>query len=379
MRLGSRRAGAGGAAQDPADLESQLEHRPAVEIEFKGVSKRYPGQEVPAISDLSLKVPAGEICCLVGPSGGGKTTAMKLINRLIELTEGDILIGGRSINSVDRTTLRRDIGYVIQQVGLFPHMTVAANMAVVPKLLDWDKDRIGARIAELLDLVRLGQGFAKRYPAQLSGGQQQRVGLARALAVDPPVMLMDEPFGALDPITRAEIQEEFLGVQARIGKTVIFVTHDIDEAIKMGDRIAVLREGGVLAQYATADELLGHPADDYVADFVGADRGLKRLSLRRLGELVDAGSTSHGGHDDQADHDDQAGHDGQAGRADPRGPRVGANTSLRVALSQLLAAGADAVVVTDDQGGELGAVSLDQVRQAVAGGPEMAGSERAGR
>jgi osmoprotectant transport system ATP-binding protein len=273
------------SAAQALSQDGSRQRTPPAEIQFLHVTKRYPGQEKPAITDLTFTVPAGTICCLVGPSGGGKTTAMKLVNRLIDLTEGDILIGDKSIMSVEATILRREIGYVIQQVGLFPHMTIAENVAVLPKLLKWPKRRIAERTAELLELVGLGTGYAERYPAQLSGGQQQRVGLARALAVDPPVMLMDEPFGALDPITRSRIQDEFLRLQEEIRKTVIFVTHDIDEAIKMGDRIAVLREGGVLAQYSSADELLGSPADDYVARFVGADRGLKRLSLRRVSEL----------------------------------------------------------------------------------------------
>lgn len=325
--------------------ETSHTHEGAVEIEFKNVTKRYPGQQTPAINDLSLTVPAGAICCLVGPSGGGKTTAMKLINRLIELTDGDILIGGKSINSVDVTTLRRDIGYVIQQVGLFPHMTIAGNIGVVPTLLGWSKDRIRSRVDELLDLVRLDRDYAKRYPAQLSGGQQQRIGLARALAVDPPVMLMDEPFGALDPITRSQIQDEFLRLQAEIGKTVIFVTHDIDEAIKMGDRIAVLREGGTLAQYGTADELLGRPVDDYVADFVGADRGLKRLSLRKLGDLVD----------------------GRAPEALPEGaPTAAAESSLRVGLSVLFTSHAGVLGITDENGKTIGTVTLEELRSAVA-------------
>ncbi|MGH3622310.1 MAG: ABC transporter ATP-binding protein [Sciscionella sp.] len=325
----------------------------AVEIEFRNVTKRYPGQSEPAISELSLTVPAGAICCLVGPSGGGKTTAMKLVNRLIELTEGDILVGGESIRSMDVISLRRDIGYVIQQVGLFQHMTVAGNIATVPTILGWQKDRIRARVAELLELVRLDASYATRYPGQLSGGQQQRIGLARALAVDPPVMLMDEPFGALDPITRAEIQDEFLRLQASIGKTVIFVTHDIDEAIKMGDRIAVLREGGTLAQYGTADELLGSPADSFVADFVGADRGLKRLSLRRLGELVD----------------------GPGEPAPPGAPALSETTTLRTGLSVLFDTGADVLVVTDGDGNRRGTVSLRQLRSAVGGDDAAAASK----
>src|SRR4051794_16522794 len=222
---------------------------------------------------------------LVGPSGAGKTTALKLINRLIDFEGGDITIDGRGVRQQDVTELRRGIGYVIQQIGLFPHMTIEANIGTVPRLLGWEKSRIRHRSAELLELVGLGPEYAKRYPSQLSGGQRQRVGLARALAVDPPVMLMDEPFGALDPITRGRLQEEFLRLHSQVRKTVVFVTHDIDEAIKMGDRVCVLRQGGKLAQYDPPDVLLAKPCDDFVADFVGADRGLKRLSLRRVGDL----------------------------------------------------------------------------------------------
>ena len=258
----------------------------AAEIVFREATKTYPGQSSPAVDRLSLRVAAGEICMLVGPSGGGKTTALKMINRLIDFEGGDIEIDGRSVRSLDVTELRRGIGYVIQQIGLFPHMTVAGNIATVPRLLGWEKQRIRERGRELIALVGLDPDRdAGRYPAELSGGQRQRIGLARALAADPPLMLMDEPFGALDPITRDRLQQEFLALQARIQKTVVFVTHDIDEAIKMGDRIAILREGGVLAQYDTPDRILAQPVDDFVAQFVGADRGLKRLALRRLRDI----------------------------------------------------------------------------------------------
>jgi osmoprotectant transport system ATP-binding protein len=258
----------------------------AAELEFRDVSKQYPGQAEPAIPGLSLTVPAGEICVLVGPSGSGKTTAMRLINRMIPLTGGDILLGGQSVLKKDPTDLRREIGYVIQQIGLFPHLNIADNIATVPRLLGWPKDQIAARTQELLTLIGLDpETIGSRYPSQLSGGQQQRVGVARALAADPPLLLMDEPFGAIDPINRARLQDEFLALQARVRKTIVFVTHDIDEAIKMGDRIAILREGGRLAQYATPAELLSRPADDFVASFVGADRALKALGLTTLAEI----------------------------------------------------------------------------------------------
>ena len=257
----------------------------AAEIVFDRVTKRYEGRDQAAVENLSLTIPAGEICVLVGPSGAGKTTAMKLVNRLIELDEGDIRIDGTSIRDQDVVELRRGIGYVIQQVGLFPHMTIAENIATVPRLLGWPKARTKERTSELLELVGLDSDYADRYPAQLSGGQRQRVGLARALAVDPPLMLMDEPFGALDPITRTRLQKELLRIQGELRKTIIFVTHDIDEAIFIGDRIAILREGGVLVQYDAPDEILAHPADEFVARFVGQDRGLKRLSLKRLADV----------------------------------------------------------------------------------------------
>jgi osmoprotectant transport system ATP-binding protein len=254
-------------------------------VRFNGVTKRYGGNETIAVDHLDLEAPAGEICVLVGPSGCGKTTAMRMVNRTVEMTSGDILIGDRSVKDRKAAELRREIGYVIQQIGLFPHRTISQNIGAVPQLLGWDKERARERSAELLELIGLDPELGDRYPAQLSGGQQQRVGVARALAADPLVMLMDEPFGAIDPINRERLQNEFLRLQAEIRKTVLFVTHDIDEAIKMGDRIAVMREGGKVAQYATPAELLMDPADEFVEDFVGADRALKRLALMRVSDI----------------------------------------------------------------------------------------------
>jgi osmoprotectant transport system ATP-binding protein len=259
--------------------------RGAPPVEFSRVTKRYAGSDGAAISELDLEVPGGEICVLVGPSGSGKTTALRMVNRMVEISEGDILVGGTSVRDRSPAHLRREIGYVIQQIGLFPHRTVADNIATVPQLLGWDSERIRRRVDELMELVRVDRDLGMRYPAQLSGGQQQRVGVARALAADPGVMLMDEPFGAVDPINRERLQNEFLRLQAEVRKTILFVTHDIDEAIKMGDRVAVLREGGRLAQYATPAELLMAPADDFVEDFVGADRALKRLALMRVADI----------------------------------------------------------------------------------------------
>jgi len=309
----------------------------AAEIVFDHVTKRYPGREEAAVDDLSLTIPAGDICILVGPSGAGKTTAMKMVNRLIDYDEGDIRIDGTSIRDQDVTELRRRIGYVIQNVGLFPHMNIADNISTVPRLLGWTRARQKERVGELLELVGLEQGDARRYPSQLSGGQRQRVGLARALAADPPLMLMDEPFGALDPITRDRLQLELIRLHTEVRKTIVFVTHDIDEAIKLGDRIALLRQGGVLAQYDTPDRLLAHPADDFVARFVGADRGLKRLALRRLGDIELEPATATGG------------------------PSASASTTLRDALSLMMSEGADPLLVVDDAGAPIGQISVAQI------------------
>jgi osmoprotectant transport system ATP-binding protein len=248
-------------------------------IRLESVSKRFPDGTV-AVTSLSLEVPEGETCVLVGPSGCGKTTTLKMINRLIEPTGGRILLDGEDLTGVDPVALRRRIGYVIQQVGLFPHQTVAANVGTVPRLLGWSRMKVRDRVDELLTLVGLDPAtYRGRYPAQLSGGQRQRAGVARALAADPPVLLMDEPFGAIDPVTRMRLQDEFLRLQDAVRKTIVFVTHDVEEAVKMGDRIAILEIGGILAQYDTPAEVLGNPASDFVADFVGADRALKRLKV----------------------------------------------------------------------------------------------------
>ncbi len=261
-------------------------------IEFDHVSKHYDAAARKrgaggAVEDLSLTIPAGRICVLVGPSGCGKTTTLKMVNRLIEPTGGRILIDGVDIAEVDVTDLRRGIGYVIQQVGLFPHQTIAQNVATVPRLLGWGRARQHARTDELLALVGLAPDtYGDRYPSQLSGGERQRVGVARALAADPPVMLMDEPFGAVDPIVRERLQNELLRLQEDLAKTIIFVTHDIDEAIKMGDLVVVMQQGGGIAQVGAPAELLAEPATEYVARFVGSDRGLKRLSLYRVDDVA---------------------------------------------------------------------------------------------
>lgn len=257
-----------------------------VEIRLEEVSKRYPGQKLPAVESVTMTIPAGETVVLVGPSGSGKTTTMRMINRLIEPTSGKITIGGQDVMRLHPDKLRREIGYAIQQTGLFPHMTVAENIGMVPKLVGWSKKRITERVDEMLELVNLDpHEFRGRYPRQLSGGQQQRVGAARALAANPPVLLMDEPFGAVDPITRGVLQDELMNLQAELGKTIVFVTHDFDEAVKLGDRIAVLGERSKILQYDTPEAILANPADDMVAGFVGAGAALKQLTLRRVREI----------------------------------------------------------------------------------------------
>jgi osmoprotectant transport system ATP-binding protein len=308
----------------------------AAAIEFRAVTKRYPGRETAAVRDLTLSVPAGDICVLIGPSGSGKTTAMKMVNRLIDITEGDITIGDQSVRSLDLTELRRGIGYVFQQIGLFPHMSVEDNIGTVPRLLGWDKKRIRNRVGELLELVGLEQSDAKRYPGQFSGGQRQRIGVARAMAADQPIMLMDEPFGAVDPIARDRLQNDFLRLHAEIRKTVIFVTHDIDEAIKMGHRIAILKDGE-LVQYGTPDEILARPINDFVSDFVGADRGLKRLRLRELRDIEL--TSTNGGADDL--------------------PTIDERTSLRDALSLMVTRGVSALTVVGEGGERRGTVSME--------------------
>jgi len=256
------------------------------EIELVDIVKKYPGQTQPAVDGLSLTIPAGETVMFVGPSGCGKTTLVKMINRLIEPTSGKIMIDGEDATTKDPTLLRRTIGYVIQGGGLMPHMTVADNIALVPGLLNWDKQRIRERVDELLQMTGLDpEIYRDRYPRELSGGQQQRVGVARGLAADPPVVLMDEPFGAVDPITRQRLQDELLSIQEELRKTIVFVTHDIDEAIKLGDRVLILQEGGKVAQYDTPENILGAPASDFVADFIGAGSRLKQLSLLRVSDL----------------------------------------------------------------------------------------------
>jgi len=272
---------------DNGDRRSSGGSREAM-IRLENLTKVFPGQSEPAVEELSMEIHEGEIVVFVGPSGCGKTTTMKMINRVIEPSSGRIFIEGEDVTSADPDKLRRGIGYVIQQIGLFPHMTIADNIATVPKMLGWDKKRVSDRIDELLETVSMDARFRDRYPKELSGGQRQRIGVARALAADPPIMLMDEPFGAVDPINRERLQDEFLRLQDEIKKTIVFVTHDIDEAIKMGDRIAILQDKSIIAQYDTPERILTDPASEYVEEFVGSGASLKRLSLSRVRDIETA-------------------------------------------------------------------------------------------
>jgi len=306
-------------------------------IRLEDLTKRFktPGADIVAADRVNMEVPTGEICILLGPSGCGKTTALKMINRLIPPTSGKIYIDGRDTSGLDDIELRRNIGYVIQQIGLFPNMTVEENICVVPRLLGWDIRKARQRAAELLDLVGLDpRQFLRRYPKELSGGQQQRVGVIRALAADPPVMLMDEPFGAIDPINREIIQDEFLKMQAELKKTIMFVSHDIDEAVKMGDKIAIFRAGRI-EQYDSPDMILAHPANAFVADFVGADRTLKRLRLLTAEAVATADA-----------------------------PVTSRSAKVADALQQMTAAGARRAVVIDGDHRPVGFVTAEEMSGA---------------
>lgn len=307
-------------------------------INFEHVSKRYEGGMHPAVDDLSLEIPDGQTVVLIGPSGCGKSTTLRMVNRLIEPDSGTVSEDGRDVRDFPPEQLRRHVGYAIQGVGLFPHFTVAENIAVVPRLLGWDAERISARVTELLDLVGLhASAYADKFPDELSGGEAQRVGVARALAADPPVLLMDEPFGAVDPLTRDRLQAEFVAIQARLRKTVVFVTHDIDEAVKLGDRIAIMREGRLI-QYDTPERVLAYPADDFVAGFVGAERALKRLSLAPVSEALDPA-------------------DGVTDCA----ATIPLGSSLRTALARIIEYGVPVVGVTDESGAVVGSVSVESI------------------
>jgi osmoprotectant transport system ATP-binding protein len=362
-------------------------------IRLERLTKTYPGASRPAVEALDLTIPRGELVALVGPSGCGKTTTLKMINRLIEPTDGTVWIEGVDIRTLPTHELRRGIGYVIQQAGLFPHRTVRDNIATVPKLLGWDRGRTNARVDELADLLRLDRGLLGRYPSALSGGQQQRVGVARALAADPPVLLMDEPYSAVDPIVRARLQDELLTLQREVHKTIVFVTHDIDEAIKLANRIAILNVGGILEQVDSPAEMLRAPRTDFVADFLGDDRGIKRLSLLTVGDASlskgpvvaesasadDARATiAELGYDWVAvcDGDDRlrgwigaAELDGVAtvGELTPKPFRsvVTADTTLKAALDAVVTSRTRVAVAVDDDGRYLGMLTVDDLAAGV--------------
>lgn len=315
-------------------------------IQLLDVTKIYSGQDAPAVDHITLEIPAGEIVVFVGPSGCGKTTTMKMINRLIEPTSGQLLIGGTDVLKLDADQHRRNVGYVIQQIGLFPHMRIAENIGLVPRMLGWSRAKTAARVEELLEIVGLPPGeYARRYPRELSGGQQQRVGVARALAADPPVMLMDEPFGATDPITRDRLQNEFLRLQREMGKTVVFVTHDFDEALKMGDRIVVLGPRSVIAQYDTPEAILAAPANEYVSSFIGSGGQLKRLGLMLLRDAVLRPAPA---------------------RRDL--PVITVEATLHDALDVMLENGREKILVVEDESGAgrvLGAIRMDDLMAAI--------------
>jgi osmoprotectant transport system ATP-binding protein len=351
-------------------------------IEFRGVTKRFPDGTV-AVDDLDLEVRDGGITVFVGPSGCGKTTSLRMVNRMIDPTSGTIMVNGTDVMKTDAAQLRRGIGYVIQQAGLFPHRTIVDNIATVPLLLGWNKKKARDRAVELMETVGLAPQMASRYPAQLSGGQQQRVGVARALAADPPVLLMDEPFSAVDPVVRETLQDELLKLQSELGKTILFVTHDIDEAVKLGDRVAVFRVGGKLAQYDEPGVLLSRPADDFVDNFVGRDRGYRGLSFlsvptlplselrtARPGERTEPGWTLVLDGDDRPlgwHHDRTGGSIADADDLVPGGSLYdqGAD-SLRIALDAALSSPSGQGVAVDGDGRAVGAVDADEVLAALA-------------
>jgi osmoprotectant transport system ATP-binding protein len=383
-----------------SDDTAEVSGRP---IRLENVTKRYAGQTSPAVDGITLEIPAGKVVMFVGPSGCGKTTTLKMINRLIEPTEGRIVLGDEDVTGIDGDELRRRIGYVIQAGGLFPHMTVGANIALVPKMLGWDKKRVAARVDELLELVSLDPAvYRDRYPRELSGGQQQRVGVARALAADPPVLLMDEPFGAVDPITRQRLQDELIRIQEEVQKTMVIVTHDFDEAVKLGDWIVVFEEGARIVQYDTPERILAEPANEFVENFIGSGAGLKQLTLRRVNdvELADAvvvtpGTTGK----DALQRAEDAGHghvvvvdererplqwlsrrqlartEVISDRPDPELPVVGNRATLNDALDTMLVSNAGAALVTGRRDRFAGVIDVETVMVAIREAREAAAGD----
>ena len=369
-------------------------------ILLENVTKRYPGQDKAAVGGLTLEIPPGSIVMFVGPSGCGKTTTLKMINRLIEPTDGTIILNGEDVTTMDGDKLRRRIGYVIQAGGLFPHMTVATNIGIVPKMLGWSKEKISARVDELLELVSLDPAlYRDRYPKELSGGQQQRVGVARALAADPPVLLMDEPFGAVDPITRQRLQDELLNIQSELNKTIVCVTHDFDEAVKLGDWIAIFDEGAHLVQYDSPERILANPANEFVENFIGSGAGLKQLTLTRVNEVeLDTAITAQPGDlaSDVLSRLQGAGHkqavvldarrrpiqwlsrrqlsrlERVTAQVDHKLPVIGDRATLNDALDTMLVSSAGAALVTGPRDVFLGMVTVETVMQAITAAHEAA-------
>jgi osmoprotectant transport system ATP-binding protein len=382
---------------DRPEHEAEVSGRP---IRLEGVTKRYPGQAKPAVDGITLEIPAGKVVMFVGPSGCGKTTTLKMINRLIEPTEGRIVMGDEDVTAIDGDELRRRIGYVIQAGGLFPHMSVAANVGMVPKMLGWSKERIAARVDELLELVSLDPAtYRDRFPRELSGGQQQRVGVARALAADPPVLLMDEPFGAVDPITRQRLQDELIRIQEEVQKTMVIVTHDFDEAVKLGDWIVVFEEGARIVQYDTPERILAEPANEFVENFIGSGAGLKQLTLRRVDDVdvqpaIEVPVGTRGS--DALRRAEEAGHghvvvvddrgrpiswpsrrqlgriDVITDRVDPDLPVVGRRATLNDALDTMLVSNAGAALVTGRRDRFEGVIDVETVMAAIREAREAA-------
>jgi osmoprotectant transport system ATP-binding protein len=393
------------SSTDPATITAPDGHVTGRSILLDEVTKRYPGQTKPAVDGITLEIPAGKIVMLVGPSGCGKTTTLKMINRLIEPTAGRIVVGDDDVTGIDADELRRRMGYVIQAGGLFPHMTVAANIAVVPKMLGWSKDRIAARVDELLDLASLDPDtYRDRFPRELSGGQQQRVGVARALAADPPVLLMDEPFGAVDPITRQRLQDELLRIQEELHKTIVIVSHDFDEAVKLGDWIVIFTEGAHIVQYDTPERILAEPANEFVENFIGSGAGLKQLTLNRVRDVeVESAVTCSPGEEAKAvlQRMNEAGGHQHAVVVDQRQrpigwpskrqierltripdgvepdlPIVGEAATLNDALDTMLVSSAGAALVTGRRDAFRGVITVETVMEAITRSRAAAASDQ---
>jgi len=403
MAANGKTAGQGGARTGSTAANGAAEGVTGASIMLQEVTKTYPGQKKSAVGGLTLEIPAGSIVMFVGPSGCGKTTTLKMINRLIEPTSGQIVINGDDVTKMNGDELRRRIGYVIQAGGLFPHMTVATNIGMVPKMLGWSKEKIAARVDELLELVSLDpELYRDRFPKELSGGQQQRVGVARALAADPPVLLMDEPFGAVDPITRQRLQDELLNIQSEVQKTIVCVTHDFDEAVKLGDWIAVFNEGAQLEQYDSPERILANPASEFVENFIGSGAGLKQLTLTRVNEveLEDAVTATPGQRASDVLSQVQGAGAKYAvvldsrgrplrrltrrqlsraqiieGTYDPNLPSVGWQATLNDALDTMLVSSTESAIVTGRRDAYAGIITVQTVMEAISAANAAAGAD----